>query len=49
VHWVVCDRRGEWVFVDMQNSHQPDYQSVGVISRERCDQLLVKCLEESLK
>lgn len=49
VHFVVCDRKGEWVIVDMQNSHQPDYQSVGIISRERCDQLLVKRLKGCLK
>jgi hypothetical protein len=49
VHFVVCDRKGEWVIVDMQNSHQPDYQSVGIISRERCDQLLVKRLEGYLR
>jgi hypothetical protein len=49
VHFVVCDRQGEWVIVDMQNSHHPDYQRVGIISRERCDQLLVKRLVASLK
>ena len=49
VHFVVCDRRGEWVIVDLQNSHQPDYQSIGIISRDRCDQLLVKRLKEYLK
>ncbi len=49
VHFVLCDRQGEWVIVDMQNSHHPDYQSIGVISRDRCDQLLVKRLEEHLK
>ena len=49
VHFVVCDRKGEWVIVDLQNSHQPDYQSVGIISRERCDQLLVKRLAGYLK
>jgi len=49
VHFVVCDRKGEWVIVDLQNSHQPDYQSVGVISRDRCDQLLVKRLAGYLK
>ncbi len=49
VHFVVCDRKGEWVIVDLQNSHHPDYQSVGVISRDRCDQLLVKRLAGSLK
>jgi hypothetical protein len=49
VHFVVCDRKGEWVIVDLQNSHQPDYQSVGIISRDRCDQLLVKRLAGYLK
>lgn len=49
VHFVVCDRRGEWVIVDLQNSHQPNYQSIGIISRDRCDQLLVKRLEGYLK
>jgi hypothetical protein len=44
VHFVVCDRKGEWVIVDMQNSHYPDYQSIGIISSDRCDQLLVKRL-----
>ena len=49
VHFVVCDRKGEWVIVDMQNSHQPDYQSVGVTSRAHCDKLLVKRLKGYLK
>ncbi len=49
VHFVVCDRKGEWVIVDLQNSHHPDYQSIGIISRARCDQLLVKRLEGYLK
>ncbi|HEX7571346.1 MAG TPA: hypothetical protein VF492_12660 [Verrucomicrobiae bacterium] len=49
VHFVVCDRKGEWVIVDMQNSHHPEYQSIGVISGARCDQLLVKRLEGYLK
>jgi hypothetical protein len=44
VHFVVCDRKGEWVIVDMQNSHHPDYQGIGIISSDRCDQLLVKRL-----
>jgi hypothetical protein len=49
VHFVVCDRKGEWVIVDMQNSHHPDYQSIGIISSARCDQLLLKRLEGYLK
>ncbi|MGO8836581.1 MAG: hypothetical protein ACLQAH_10420 [Limisphaerales bacterium] len=49
VHFVVCDRKGEWVIVDMQNSHHPDYQGIGIISRERCDQLLAKRLKSYLQ
>jgi hypothetical protein len=49
VHFIVCDRKGEWVIVDYQNSHHPDYQSVGVTSRARCDELLVKRLRSCLR
>jgi hypothetical protein len=49
VHFVVCDRRGEWVIVDMQNSHHPDYQSIKPTSRDSCDRLLVKRLESYLR
>ena len=49
VHFVVCDRKGEWVIVDMQNSHHPDYQSIKPASREGCDKLLVKRLEGYLR
>jgi hypothetical protein len=49
VHFVVCDRQGEWVIVDYQNSHHPDYQSVKPTSREDCDTLLVKRLETYLR
>jgi uncharacterized protein (TIGR03067 family) len=45
VHFVVCDRKGEWVIVDLQNSHQPDYRSIKPTSRQGCDKLLVKRLE----
>ncbi len=44
VHFVVCDRKGEWVIVDMQNSHHPDYQSIKPISQEDCSKILVKRL-----
>jgi len=44
VHFVVCDRKGEWVIVDMQNSHHPDYQSTKPTSKEGCNKLLVKRL-----
>lgn len=49
VHFVVCDRKGEWVIVDFQNSHHPDYQSVKPTSREACDQLVVQRLTGLLR
>ena len=49
VHFVVCDRQGEWVIVDYQNSHHPDYQSIQPVSRNDCDRLLVKRLGEHLQ
>jgi hypothetical protein len=49
VHFIVCDRKGEWVIVDFQNSHHPDYQSIKPTSREGCDKLLVKRLEGYLR
>jgi len=49
VHFVVCDRKGEWVIVDMRNSHHPDYRGIKPTSREGCDKLLLKCLEGYLR
>jgi len=49
VHFTVCDRKGEWVIVDLQNSHHPDYQSVKPTSREDCDRILLKRLRWYLR
>lgn len=49
VHFVVCDRHGEWVIVDMQNAHHSDYQSVKPRSREECNRLLLKRLQGYLQ
>jgi hypothetical protein len=49
VHFVVCDRKGEWVIVDFQNSHHDDYQSVKPTSKEGCEQILLKRLEGYLR
>jgi tetratricopeptide (TPR) repeat protein len=49
VHFVVCDRTGEWTIVDLQNSHQPDYQSVRPVSVQTCDALLIRRLSGYLK
>ena len=49
VHFVVCDRSGEWVIVDLQNSHHDEYQRVKPTSPEDCSRLLVTRLQEYLQ
>jgi len=48
VHFAVCDRAGEWVIVDMANSHHPDYQAVKPTSEEGCREILVRRLQSVL-
>jgi hypothetical protein len=49
VHFVVCDRQGEWVIRDLQNSHHPDYQSINPKSKEDCNKLVVKRLQRYIR
>ena len=49
VHFIVCDRKGEWVIVDMQNSHHDDYQTIKPTLKEGCDKLLLKRLKGYLR
>lgn len=49
VHFIVCDRKGEWVIVDLANSDHPDYQRIKPISPEGCDKLLVERLTGLLR
>jgi hypothetical protein len=44
VHFVVCDGTGEWVIVDFQNSHQPDFQAIKPKSGDDCDRLVMRRL-----
>lgn len=44
VHLVVCDRAGNWVIVDFQNSHHGDFKSIQPKSRADCDRLVAKRL-----
>ncbi len=45
VHFALCDRHGELVVVDFQNSHHDDFKAIKPKSREDCDQLVVKRLK----
>jgi len=48
VHLVLCDPAGDWVLVDYQNSHHPDFQSVDPKSRDDCNRLAVLRLKHRL-
>lgn len=48
VHFVVSNRAGEWVIVDFQNDHHPDYQSIAPKSADDCARLVVKRLASYL-
>jgi hypothetical protein len=41
VHFVVLDRDGEWVLVDLQNNHHPDFQRIAHSTVEECNELVV--------
>jgi hypothetical protein len=49
VHFVVCERNGEWVIVEMLNDHHPDFQSVAPKSADDCDRLVAKRLADYLR
>ena len=48
VHFIVCDRAGEWVIVDFQNEYQPDFKSVEPKSRADCAELVARRLKHVL-
>lgn len=49
VHFAVCDRSGEWVIVDFQNSHWEDFVRLAPKTPEDCDPLVATRLEGYLK
>ncbi len=48
VHFVICDRKGEWVIVDFQNGHSPDFDPE-MKSGDDCDRLVAKRLGQFLR
>jgi len=48
VHFAVCNPAGEWVIVDFQNSHQPDFQRIDPDSVEDCNELVKVRMDEIL-
>jgi len=49
VHFVVCDRAGEWVVVDLQNSHQDDFQRISPKDLADCDRLVLERFKSELR
>jgi len=49
VHFVLCDRAGQWVIVDFQNDHHGDFQSVDPKTPEDCGRLVAERLEGHLR
>ncbi len=49
VHFVVCDRAGGWVMVDLQNNHQKDFQRIDPKTLADCDLLVYERLKTHLR
>ncbi len=49
VHWVLCEKNGDWVVVDFQNNQWPDFQRIGPKTVEDCDRLTLIRLEARLR
>jgi hypothetical protein len=49
VHLIVCDRQGDWVLVDYQNSHHADFQEIDPRSPDDCDRLAARRLASRLQ
>ncbi len=49
VHFVICEKSGDWVLVDFQNSTHEDFQRISPKSVEDCDRLTVERLTKQLR
>lgn len=49
VHFVVCNRAGDWVIVDLQNSHQEAFQRISPKNLKDCDRLVCERLKTHLR
>jgi hypothetical protein len=49
VHFVLCEKSGDWVLVDFQNSTHEDFQRIAPKNIEDCDRLAVERLAKRLQ
>jgi hypothetical protein len=48
VHLILCDRAGDWVLVDYQNSHHEDFQNIAPRSGDDCNRLVAQRLKQRI-
>ncbi len=49
VHWVLCEKNGDWVIVDFQNNQWPDFQRINPKSAEDCDRLTLERMKARMR
>jgi hypothetical protein len=49
VHFVVCDRAGDWVIVNLQNNHHEDFQRIDPKTLADCDRLVCERIKKLLR
>lgn len=49
VRFVLCDARGEWVFVDQQDLNSPEYRDLKPTDKPDCNDLVVRRLADFLR
>ncbi len=49
VHFVICDKAGEWVIVDFQNNQWPDFQRIDPKNIEDCERLAVERIDKRVR
>jgi hypothetical protein len=49
VHFILCDRSGDWVLVELRNSHHDDFQRINPQSVDDCNRLVIEALKNDLR
>ena len=48
VEFILCDRGGDWVLLELKNDHHPDFQRINPQSADDCNRLVVEVLKNRL-
>jgi hypothetical protein len=49
VQFVICDRKGDWVLLDLKNDHHGEFQRINPRSPDDCNRLVVEALKNDLR